>query len=87
VGVVASSALVGLSKPEFDELSGPDREERLSAARNALMAAGAHYTINIIEDLPDIITQIDYRLVHEEEPTCSTKNITGKLVQKDHQKR
>jgi len=70
VGVVASSVLVGLPKTEFDDLPGLDRDTRLAAARNALRLAGAHYTINTIADLPNIITEIDARLARGEEPAC-----------------
>jgi phosphonoacetaldehyde hydrolase len=52
IGVVRSGNIVGLSQADLDALSPEDREARFAAAREKLLAAGAHLVIDTVADLP-----------------------------------
>lgn len=55
VGVLESSSLIGLSKTELDALSPHQRQTFLSEAKATLLAAGADYVINNLQQLPAFI--------------------------------
>ena len=59
VGVAASGNGVGLDAVSLAALPPADREARISAARAALLAAGAHLVIDSVADLPGAIAQIE----------------------------
>lgn len=62
VGVAATGNMVGLSRQEFEALSGSEREERLVVARAALTSAGAHYVVDTLGDLNSVLDDIEARL-------------------------
>jgi len=68
VGIIASGNEVGLSLADWTALSGDEQEARRSAAVAKLNAAGAHYTIDTIADLPAVIEMINMRLENGEQP-------------------
>lgn len=68
VGIVDSGNEVGLSLAAWEALSGEEREARRGVAVELLQAAGAHYTIPTIADLPHVITLITARLAAGERP-------------------
>jgi len=68
VGIVASGNEVGLSLTDWQALSPAEQEARRGAAVAKLNAAGAHYTIDTIADLPAVIEKINQRLHAGEKP-------------------
>jgi len=68
VGVAASGNELGMSHAEIRHLEGPLLLQRLKQARQALMSAGAHYVIDTVADLPDLIPKIEQRLAAGERP-------------------
>lgn len=68
IGVVETGNLFGLTVAELAQLSAAEREERRVAGQTALLAAGAHYAINSVADLPQVLNAISERLVRGERP-------------------
>jgi phosphonoacetaldehyde hydrolase len=68
VGVVQTGNMVGLTQAEFEALPAPERERRLSAGRERLMAAGAHHVMNGVFDFDSVLDEIDARLERGERP-------------------
>lgn len=68
VGVALSGNELGVSWQTYCQM----RPEQIAAARKAaqarLSAAGAHYVIDTLADLPAVITQINQRLARGERP-------------------
>jgi phosphonoacetaldehyde hydrolase len=62
VGVAATGNMVGLSQADFEALSPAERQQRVSAGRAALAAAGAHYVIDSVADLDPVLEAINERL-------------------------
>jgi phosphonoacetaldehyde hydrolase len=62
VGVVRSSSEVGCTEEELKTLPERERQAKLAAARQKLLAAGAHRVIDAIGDVPGLIADIDDRL-------------------------
>jgi phosphonoacetaldehyde hydrolase len=61
VGVARTGNEFGLAKAEADALPADEHERRLLKARERLLAAGAHYVIDGVADLPPVITAINDR--------------------------
>lgn len=68
VGVTASGNLMGLSEQEWHDLRPAEKQDRLSGAEQAFLAAGAHYTIESVSNLMHVIDDIDRRLNAGERP-------------------
>jgi phosphonoacetaldehyde hydrolase len=68
VGLSQTGNLIGLSKESFEALSDQARAEALSKAEAQLYQAGAHYVIEGIWDLPNLISDIEFRLAQGEKP-------------------
>lgn len=68
VGIVDSGNEVGLSLADFEALDASAKAARRADAVAKLDAAGAHYTIHTVADLPGVITQINARLAAGERP-------------------
>jgi len=68
VGVAASGNSVGLSWPEYEALDASERARRVTAAARVLTEAGAHYVIDTVADLPDVLDRIEARLAAGERP-------------------
>ena len=62
VGIVASGNEVGLPLDAWLALDEAGRDRLRQPAREKLEAAGAHYVIDSIADLPAVIDAIDARL-------------------------
>lgn len=68
VGIVASGNEVGLSLEAWLALDEGERERLRAQGGRALEAAGAHYVIDTVADLPPVIDAIDGRLAAGERP-------------------
>jgi len=61
VGVARTGNELGLTRAEADTLPAAEYDRRLSRARERLQAAGAHYVIDGVADLPPVIAELDRR--------------------------
>lgn len=68
VGVAATGSDTGLTAAQLSSLAPADRNARVGAARYKLLAAGAHFVIDSVADLPDLIPKIEARLAAGERP-------------------
>ena len=68
IGVAASGNELGMSHDEIRRLEAPLLLQRLQQARQTLMSAGAHYVIDTVAELPDLIPKIEQRLAAGERP-------------------
>ena len=68
VGLSLTGNLLGLSEAEVKALSPDEREAENQIAAARLSQAGAHYVIDGIWDLPDILDDIEFRLANGEQP-------------------
>jgi phosphonoacetaldehyde hydrolase len=62
VGITKTGNELGLSQAEVEALPGAELAHRLAAASERLLAAGAHYTIEGLAELPAVIESINRRL-------------------------
>jgi phosphonoacetaldehyde hydrolase len=62
VGVSRSGNSVGLSLAELSRLSPADQQVRVALAERQLSAAGAHFVIDSVADLPDVLDKIEAEL-------------------------
>jgi phosphonoacetaldehyde hydrolase len=58
VGVVRSSSEVGCTEDELAALPMAEREAKLAAAREKLLAAGAHRVIAALDEVPRLVTDL-----------------------------
>ena len=68
VGVAASGNAVGLNWTDYQALAADDRQARVVRAAASLSAAGAHYVVDTVADLPGVLDQIEARLAKGELP-------------------
>ena len=68
VGVSLTGNLLGLKEAEVQALSAPEKENLNRKAKSQLYQAGAHYVIDGIWDLPDILKEIESCLAKGEHP-------------------
>jgi phosphonoacetaldehyde hydrolase len=68
VGVAASGNGVGLDYDALIALEFAPRRERIDAAAAALRAAGAHYVVDSVADLPPLLAEIAARIERGERP-------------------
>lgn len=68
VGLSLTGNLLGLSESEVNALSPEDRDNALKKIEAQLYQAGAHYVIEGIWDLPDVLDDIEFRLAQGEHP-------------------
>jgi len=61
LGVVVGSSELALSETEVRGLSKPELHERMTIVRDKMTQAGAHYVIDTMQELPQIIKQINTR--------------------------
>jgi phosphonoacetaldehyde hydrolase len=59
VAVAATGNELALSRHEFEVLSAADRELRVRDARERLRAAGAHWVVDTLDELPGVIDAIE----------------------------
>ena len=50
------------------ELEGEELSRRLNKSRSLLVQSGAHYVIDSIVELPDVVAEINERLARGERP-------------------
>ncbi len=62
VGVAASGNGVGLSWEAFMSLDPEERKERVAGAGKSLEAAGAHFVIDTVADLPSVLKRIEAQI-------------------------
>jgi phosphonoacetaldehyde hydrolase len=58
IGVALTGNSLGLTEPEIQRLPSGDRSACFSAARSALLAAGAHDVIDVLPELPEALARI-----------------------------
>jgi len=58
IGVIIGSSELGLSESDVNEIPEIELNEQIAAVRLKMTDAGAHYVINSMAELPDIIEQI-----------------------------
>jgi phosphonoacetaldehyde hydrolase len=68
VGVTSTGSDIGLLPQELEALPAAQRQSRLNAARQKLLAAGAHWVIETVAELPKLIVEIEERLDAGERP-------------------
>ena len=68
VGVVETGNLFGLSATELEQLVAAERAERRRAGQEMMLAAGAHFAIDTIAELPRVLDAISERLARGERP-------------------
>jgi phosphonoacetaldehyde hydrolase len=68
VGLSLTGNLLGLKEEEVEALSPQERDEALTRIEAQLYQTGAHYVIDGIWDLPDVLDDIEFRLAHGEQP-------------------
>lgn len=66
VGVVVGSSQLGLSEADYNALDGGVQRQRVAEAQEVFTQAGAHYVIESLKDLDDIIDKIEQRLAKEQ---------------------
>ncbi|MCA9430575.1 MAG: phosphonoacetaldehyde hydrolase [Candidatus Omnitrophica bacterium] len=68
VGITKAGNEVGLSKSEVDSMDPEQLAVRIERAENRLLAAGAHFIIKTMEEVPSILDEINRRLAAGERP-------------------
>jgi phosphonoacetaldehyde hydrolase len=68
VGVAASGNGVGLGLAELQALGEAERRERIDRAGRSLQAAGAHFVIDTVAELPPVLAEIERRIAAGETP-------------------
>jgi phosphonoacetaldehyde hydrolase len=68
VGVSQTGNMVGLTEEVWHQLPGADRAERLQDARRKFSDAGAHYVVDSLSTLDEVIADIALRLQAGEHP-------------------
>lgn len=63
IGLAKTGNEIGLSEAEVNALSPSELEAKLRAAHQRLAQAGAHYVVDGIGDVPDVIKQINVKLL------------------------
>jgi phosphonoacetaldehyde hydrolase len=61
VGITQTGNCVGLSQEEVDTMSPQEVQDLCDAAADRLVDAGAHYTLNSVADLPELLIEIEHR--------------------------
>jgi phosphonoacetaldehyde hydrolase len=62
VGIARSGNLVGLSEAELGDLDSGTATSLVRQAREKLIGAGAHFVIDSVQELPDVISRINVLL-------------------------
>jgi 2-aminoethylphosphonate-pyruvate transaminase len=68
IAVAATGNEVGLPEAELAALPAEERRARIGAARERLSAAGSHFAVDGIREVPAVLDQIDRRLGRGETP-------------------
>lgn len=65
VGVILGSNEMGLTEEEVQALPKEELKSRMTEVRNRMYAAGAHYVVDSIKELPALIECINARMANE----------------------
>ena len=68
VGVALTGNEMGFSEEEVGELSEEELDVRLLRANRKLLQAGAHFVIDDLDELDDVLDEIEERLQRGEQP-------------------
>lgn len=68
IGVAQTGNMIGLTEDGWKALSEVERAERLQDARQKFLRAGAHYVIDTLADLDQVINKVEVRLNSGERP-------------------
>lgn len=68
VGLALSGNAFGATREAFQAMSAEEIAGRRERAAGELYAAGAHYVVDTLADLPDVIADINTRLAKGERP-------------------
>jgi phosphonoacetaldehyde hydrolase len=68
IGLSRSGSALGLSYEEAAVLAAPERQQRIDAISAELYAAGAHFVVETIADIPAVLDRIDDCLRQGERP-------------------
>ena len=66
IGVIVGSNEMGLTREEYCDLGKEERKKIHRKTEKRYYQAGAHYVIDTMEDLPDLILKIDRKIRKEE---------------------
>jgi len=70
VGVARSGNELGLTEDELELLRDEEVNTRIIKARERLLRCGAHFVIDVLDELPQVVDEINRRLAEGEHP-CS----------------
>lgn len=62
VGVILGSNEMGLTREDTEQLSAEELNRRMAIVRKRMYMAGAHYVVNTIAELPEIIKIINHKM-------------------------
>ena len=68
IGLAKTGNEMGLNLAEIERLAPDEYERRITRARQRMHAAGAHYVVDTIADVPPLLAEIDTRLARGERP-------------------
>ena len=68
IGVAQAGNEVGLTQAEWETLADAEKGQLLEQAINQLSPAGAHFVVDTIADVPQVIVEINRRLKNGERP-------------------
>lgn len=68
IGVTHTGSEVGCTQQELADLAAHDRQARIEEATHKLRSAGAHFVIDSVADLPQLLPELERRLVAGEGP-------------------
>ena len=66
VGVILGSNELGLTEEEVQKMPAEELKKRMMEVRKRMYAAGAHYVVDSIEELPALIDCINARMANEQ---------------------
>lgn len=72
VGVTRSGNEVGLDEAVADALDSADMVNRIQNATKRFKSVGAHFVIDSVKDMPDVVADIEARMARGETPLHHT---------------
>ncbi len=68
IGITKAGNEVGLTKAEVESMGEEELRARIERAENRLLAAGAHFVIETMEEVPAVVDEINARLAKGQRP-------------------